>query len=359
MKFQYLWYKEVFVRRGVWKEMNEREENYDLLRIACLAGVIALHVGAMYSGKLPEETRYSSKIAADILHFATRFAVPCFVMLSGAFLLSDDKNMDYVYFYKKSARKLGIPLVIFSCFAFLYREAGIYMHNGICYEMRIPIVEWLQGSPFYHLWYMYMLTGLYLLVPVLIRYIKSISGKSFVRIGGGYMAAAMATALTSSGYLNWDIRMMACYLGYFLLGKLLYDRFADRKGRRAAIYFLCGIVCLALTVCLKEAEAGGNCFLPFIKINYVNDFAPLNVLAAVCMFCAAANMKVRKSLLIRKISECSYYIYLLHAFILDVIEKIAEKAPQRLESLPLWLLFEMIAVFLVSFAGALLIRKKI
>lgn len=337
--------------------MNEREDNYDLLRVICLVGVISLHVGAMYSGKLPEDVRYSGKMMADILHFATRFAVPCFVMLSGAFLLSKEKNLDYMLFYRKAAHKLGIPLIIFSCFALVYREADIYVHNGICYEMRVPVIEWLQGSPFYHLWYMYMLTGLYLLVPILIRFIKSIPEKSFGRIAGVYMAAAMATALTSSGYLNWDLRMVACYLGYFLSGKLFYDRFKGRKGRGGLIYLLCGIVCLTLTVCFKEAELSGSSLIPMIRINYVNDFAPFNVLAAICMFCAAANIKTGKNILIGKLAECSYYIYLLHAFILDIVERIAQKIPQRLEILPLWLLFEIMVVFLASFAGALLIGK--
>ena len=49
------------------------------------------------------------------------------------------------------------------------------------------MLNWLKGVPFYHLWYMYMLVGLYLFAPVLILLKHQIGDKFFERAAWGLL----------------------------------------------------------------------------------------------------------------------------------------------------------------------------
>ena len=98
-----------------------RESNYDLLRLICTVAVILIHV-ANYFLKASFRT-YSkdigflftgSLLATVVFDTLPRFAVQCFVMLSGAFNLDDKRNADYKYFYHKAFKKIGITGMVFS-----------------------------------------------------------------------------------------------------------------------------------------------------------------------------------------------------------------------------------------------------
>lgn len=90
-------------------ESFSRESNFDLLRVICAFAVVAIHVSAQFIGAMTGDPRYIGIEFHDVFNSTlwnvlSRFAVPCFVMLSGAFILTNDKNADFSFFYKKSLR---------------------------------------------------------------------------------------------------------------------------------------------------------------------------------------------------------------------------------------------------------------
>lgn len=79
-------------------DVKTRLGNYDLLRIISAVAVVLIHVNVHYF----ETISNSSYCFAEITNVLTSFSVPCFVMLSGAFLLHDYRNENFKYFYVKS-----------------------------------------------------------------------------------------------------------------------------------------------------------------------------------------------------------------------------------------------------------------
>lgn len=74
-------------------------------------------------------------------------------------------------FIKKSLLKIGIPTLIFSIIYILYRLPLCFI--GECSGLEEVIVlfkDILKGSPFYHMWYMYMIIGVYCLAPIVIEF---------------------------------------------------------------------------------------------------------------------------------------------------------------------------------------------
>lgn len=101
-----------------------REDNYDLLRVICTIAVIVIHVSGIYKNAISYENVFGYLIEKNIVvillyNTLSRFAVPCFVMLSGAFLLSDNRNGEYRTFYRKTVKNIIIPTLVFTVIYFL------------------------------------------------------------------------------------------------------------------------------------------------------------------------------------------------------------------------------------------------
>ena len=169
----------------------KRESNYDLLRLICTVVVIMAHVSHIYKNAITEASFFGQlytehTITILLYNVLPRFTVPCFVMLSGAFLLSDDRNSDYRFFYKKSIKNIGIPTIVFTCLYFLYSELlacyQILTMGGDIYTIIEPFISVIKGMPLYHMWYLYTLIGIYFLVPVILNIKKNIGENTFFKL---------------------------------------------------------------------------------------------------------------------------------------------------------------------------------
>lgn len=82
-----------------------RHGNYDLLRIVATIAVIVLHVCAIFIAAFTDvsifgEINTNHMLFTCLVRASTVFAVPCFMMLSGALLLADERNSDYIFLYE-------------------------------------------------------------------------------------------------------------------------------------------------------------------------------------------------------------------------------------------------------------------
>lgn len=185
---------------------KQRESNYDLLRILSCISVIVIHVSCSYTAAITDVEVFGQCYTEHMLvscacNAMSRFAVPCFVMLSGAFALADERNAEYKYFYKKTFKKIGIPALIFSVLYFFYScalaVAAVLIKGKNLKRLLVPFKALIKGSPFAHMWFLYMLLGLYILTPLIIRFRKSITKSTFNRI------ACIISGLVVESVIAW------------------------------------------------------------------------------------------------------------------------------------------------------------
>lgn len=135
---------------------SKRVVYLDYLRIFSTFAVIFLHVSA--------QNWYSASVFStewQILNFydsLVRWAVPVFVMISGALFLS--KEISIRTLYLKHVLRMIIAFVVWS---FVY---AICQKGG--YDFSEHKVMWLAGH--YHMWFIPMIIGLYIMIPI-IKYI--------------------------------------------------------------------------------------------------------------------------------------------------------------------------------------------
>ena len=133
------------------------------VKVLAIFTVITLHIA---SGVVRELELASSFEwwTANIITSLTRWCVPVFVMLSGALLLESSKTEPLKEFYKKRASKILVPLIFWTLFFLLWRCSAIILNGGEISLSRI-IKMLVFGKPYYHMWFIYMITCLYLMTP--------------------------------------------------------------------------------------------------------------------------------------------------------------------------------------------------
>src|SRR5690606_36349734 len=136
----------------------------DHAKIAAALAVVILHVAA---GVLSwNAVGTESWWCGNLYNALVRWCVPVFVMVSGALLLDSDKQEPIEVFYKKRLARVLVPLLFWSLLFMSWTFA-----KGALRGEPPPLSGLLQsvllGQPFYHLWYLYMIPGLYLLTPFL------------------------------------------------------------------------------------------------------------------------------------------------------------------------------------------------
>ena len=161
-------------------------------------------------------------------------------------------------FYSRSFAKIGVPTIVYSILYVLYQILLCFVGEKKGIEELVSLAKSIIiGSPMYHMWYMYMLIGLYILAPVVIRFKNSISEKSFYKITHVFLAFASISMWTSSFRLSWDVGRSFEYLGYFMVGYSIRKTSRKNNGK-AVLAILAGILLELCAAGLEYLQMAGG-----------------------------------------------------------------------------------------------------
>lgn len=323
------------------KIIKSRQSNYDLLRIISTFAVVLIHVNANVADS--NNISFVGFNFCSLINIITRFSVPCFVMLSGAFILSNERNADYKHFYAKSFYKIGIPLVIILILSFLIAEMKAIIGGR---DLLNPVFELLSGN-FNNCWFMFMLVGLYFLVPIIIRIKKSISNRSYIIGSFIWLFVAMISQLTSTYSVAWAFGIIFSFVGYFLVGNVIYENMSRIKFK--GLYFIFAIISYVLLFVYR----GITGFSRFSIDAYSNWFSPLIIIASICVFIAFGGIKINIDL--SRLSGYTYVLYLLHTNVYIVLYVLTRRMfPSLIEHYILCLIVIAMLTFIISCIGAMI-----
>lgn len=194
----------------------------DNARILGMLAVVVLHVAANVVARVEDRTS-AQWWAGHLFDSALRWCVPVFVMLSGALLLRDDREETLGAFFGKRVARVAAPLLFWSAFFLAWTFAKGFA-KGAPPTFSALGRNLLAGKPYYHMWFLYMLVGLYAVTPLL----RILVRHTPVRTLGFFVAGLFALAAVNSLFGNrYDksgplfINLFPLYLPYFLLGHLL------------------------------------------------------------------------------------------------------------------------------------------
>jgi surface polysaccharide O-acyltransferase-like enzyme len=227
----------------------------NVLRIIAIYAVVAAHVAVWLARATPAFT-FNWWLGCWIFYTA-HFSIPVFVMISGALLLDDVRQETAMQFYRRRMVRVGIPLVIWTVVYFVVR---VVVHGETLSVARVVRLI-LTGDVYYHLWFLYMIFGLYLITPTLRSFIRYCprSQRLFLIVFG----LIVANAYYQSNAILWDnqrsiFTMFLPFIPYYLCGYEL--RLIDPK-KVPSVYLILAVVASALYLAAFSgvflATAGG------------------------------------------------------------------------------------------------------
>ena len=245
---------------------RERIDYLDALRTVACFFVVALHIAA--------SNTYNTDIGSHEWNVfmgyesVTNWAVPMFVMISGAVMLSRD------YDYKTLAKKALKIAFLFFVWSAVFLLLDLALNGTAPYINAIWLQVLLQGH--YHEWYLIMLTGLYVIVP-LIKAIIDHPRLEMVFIGLSLAFTFIIPSVLDMAYLTGINELLlipvigavyrACsnvysdlnfhitigFVAYFVIGHWIVHRFNATRKR----YMAYGVSCLII-----------GCVIVFLELRY-------------------------------------------------------------------------------------------
>lgn len=275
------------------------------------------------------------------------FCVPCFVMLSGAFILNNEKNAYYSNFYRKSFSKIGIHVLIFSILYVAYTYLKMFFvtsSSAADLSLYDPIISFLKGEPYYHLWYMYMLIGLYAITPLLIKLRQDISFKNFELIALCLIVFCSIMDVTSIYDTSWGVTSFK-WIGYYMMGYVIRSSPNKFNQYNSVPFTIIGWGTSFLIAILAIIQNKYELDIPLWQLG--SAMHPLTVISSISIFVAFSKYKV--SINLSKVTSKVFYIYLLHAIVLEFVKIIFEKIYGHLPD-PIWFIpFATLSIFIISY----------
>lgn len=138
-------------------------------RVLGAVGVVVLHVLTSSFAKVPEDisdARLAGYIVASVM--LGRWAVPGFFMITGYLLIDPAREITWTRAWHYAKRMILVLLTFGFAFSLL-EEVALSLSAGESLSIEIVVFaarDVLTASSWDHLWYVYALVGVYLLVPV-------------------------------------------------------------------------------------------------------------------------------------------------------------------------------------------------
>ncbi|WP_054743253.1 acyltransferase [Cellulosilyticum ruminicola] len=335
--------------------MNTREKNLDLLRVFAAFLVVMLHTSVRSVTTNIRLCNLNFTIA-NLFNAATRVAVPTFVLLSGTFLLGNPKNKDFPSFYKKTFYKIVLPTFITSLIYMYYVDVlnygqALISHARLSEPIRLNPLLIFKGPCFYHLWYMYMLIGLYMVVPLLIRLKERVGMKNFMIIGCIFLAIDMAIIFYNEHF--WPIRFVN-YIGYLILGYCLHYYFSNCK--KHSIFIIIAIGCYLLNALATEFIVRQGYFeTTEKKLILYGHLTPFVLISTICLFIYFMSLPSKDSKLLI-FAPHTFNIYLVHAGILVIFDQLIHNILKFSIPVIIYIPIMSIVIFLLSYEMSKLIN---
>ena len=300
---------------------------YDLLRVVATFFVIMLHVTSANVSAL-DYTTTEWKIHV-LYNGASRWAVPVFVMLSGALFLNPNKQINTGILYHRHIPKMLLTFLGWSLF------------YAVVYTIRMKEITpstflYLIVCGYSHMWFIHLIISLYMLVPVLRKISEDCELLKYI-VPIGLVAVFVFPAIID--FLSqFDSKLIQRIL------PIISDMFhatAFAKASEYVLYYLLGY-CLSFVVMKSKSRfwiyAAGICGLGMtvfltlwatdrsgIKTGQYYEPQAINVLlmSTAVFVCGRYGMshiqpgeKTKQALLF--LSKHSFTIYLVHMLIIDL-----------------------------------------
>lgn len=290
----------------------------DLIRVVAIYLVVVVHVSGQLTnawGRIPVD----QWLIADIYGGIGRVCVPLFFMISGYLLLPRSESLGT--FYLKRMPRILVPFLAWSL---IYLGWYCGNHPNTC----TPTLAWnlllVQGT-YYHLWFLYSLLGIYLILPVLRLMFRPEPDKKVLWYLIVVWLIFQPILTIANKFWNFSIKisppLAMGFVCYFFLGYLLGEMTLSRS--RVILSTMIWAIATLLTIAgtylfTRNSGQFDGFFYDFVSLNVI--------LASGAAFLLLRWLSGRKPFtspgshtFTRVLALSSFGIYLIHVLVIEIL----------------------------------------
>lgn len=292
--------------------MKERSYSIDVLKFVCAVLVVVLHTDFKYH---------------DAILPLTRCAVPCFLMISGFLLYSDNQGIGNVRLKRNIKHIFHIMLWSTLLFA-LVKECMSVLHG----EFFIPSMrQWFNfvifnDNPFgFHLWYL----GAYLYVLVIMQIVDKYSlWKPFLWTMPLLLFGDLLFGKYSLLLLNYEFpfvyvrNFLFVGLPYFMIGVWI-NRHKEKLLSLSRCVYVGGVILFSATSIIEKM------ILLDLGLSPAREHYLSTTFLAICLFMVVISFrKVKPSIISQLGGNDSLYIYVFHPIFVIILPVLINRLPR-------------------------------
>ena len=347
----------------VWKirmiSSTDRLNELSLIRVLACVGIVILHTvfaaSEYFSGSISSGESLASRMIVNNM----MWAVPSFVMVTGVLQLDMKKPLTLGKLYTKYIFRIAVALVgcclVFRIFDMIM-DGEPFTFGGVM----IAFSELFTGKAWGHLWYLYLLIGLYVLLPFYRKIVAHCTNGELVYLCGAYFVfVSIIPMIEDFGVpIAFYISESIIYPLYLFLGYMIHE------GRiHISRYFALGLLVISTAVILGmdigKLQMGAA--IPEALFGYASPVVIAQTVGVFTLLCAPAAPKAlgpaataekkmpgTGSKLIALLDRQSFGIYLLHMIFIRLLFRYWGVDPY-LTGHGLLLIPIVIGIFLASF----------
>ena len=208
-------------------ETASRRPVFDWMRLISCIGIIGLHVTGDRSDPLG-------------LFFEAFFRLwlPMFFLLSSVLILTSEREEGVGAFYLKRAEKVVVPFFLYGTYYTCWINQGhrvleLPTWESLKHAVSLIPLSWQQtfvGIQYFHLWFMYEIIGLYLIMPFLRKGLRSLDDGTYQKLlVVAFVLMACTDYLPVFGLSFTVDNYFAYWIVYLILGVGLCRDFCRRN----------------------------------------------------------------------------------------------------------------------------------
>lgn len=274
----------------------------------------------------------------------TKWAVPIFFVITGALMLDTSRELTPLVCVKKYAKRIALALLIFGVpFALMVQFFEVRTLN---IQMILKAV-WMviNGEGFSHLWYLYTLLGIYLILPLLKAYTDVAS-----RSGERYLLSILFVFNFCVPFVNrlFGISIafetqIGTYIFYLLLGQYLQNGVPSMLRKK---WIASAVIVAAVVGTIVIAVLGG-------PVDMIWSYtSPINVICTMTIFTLFHSREEMCSTWVWRMDRLCFGVYLIHPVFIHFMYRVLHITPLTIGWYPLTLVILTLIFAVLSFAGS-------
>ena len=194
-------------------------EGASLLRVIAGLAIVLLHTMNMSELIWRDNLSLAQERLSMAVVYSLMWAVPIFLMVSGALLLDPEREMSLKKIYGTYVLRVVLALAVF---VFIFRIFDMLM-NKVSFSATIlleTVYQFFSNSSWSHLWYLYLLIGLYLLLPAYRMVAAACDEKTFsyLFVTGMIFLSLVPAVESTLSKVAFNLQIPAVYTLYFFAG---------------------------------------------------------------------------------------------------------------------------------------------